>query len=490
MVRARAILFSVCCSCSVNLSQSVAELSSCSVADFGAVPDDGIDDRAAIQLAIDGGCAMFSGGEYTVLTPPMPRSIAMLTFPPNTEMYGNGATETVIKFSGDPQRVDWRGIQLNSNAHLHHLTLAVDTPPGSTDEQTHVVRADGPLHDIEIDHTICDNPVVVNSKKGDCYQFVGYEPRIDSPDRTIWNVNIHHNTVKRAARSGVGIHSGIHGTLVGGHYTSRIHNNLFLDTSDQDVDEEGSYLEAGLPSIDGIEIDHNTFEHIPNPLTPHAVSMVYSGHTWFHDNVLNGRGIIVDGCFDCEFYNNTVIQAVPAVVPAVILRRYIVNVTLHDEKYIREESAGVGSVLDFSQLVTGYPLNVKVEDSSLVQRAQGNILYSFGSVGLSVVSTTLDYQRPTETPTFFGIDLSGSAVTRTDNITLRRVSMLGPLKSPVRLNGGYAGAGNLHMEQVTSEAQYGLWCEDPFVGNTILGPVTYTNNTMPLALCPVSLMFY
>jgi hypothetical protein len=479
----KSLCLSLLLACNISTSEIASPITSCSVADFGAIPDDGVDDRLAIQSAITAGCAKFASGKYDIVTPAVPRPIAMLTLPVATEMFGDGATPTVLSFSGDPQGADWRGIQVNSGTYIHNLSFVVDMPVATTREQMHVVRGDGPLIGVTIKYTTCDSPIVAGSKRGDCFQFVGYEPNTTSPDKRIWDLELSYNTIIRSPRSGIAIHSGVHGTLVDGHYTTRIHHNIFQDVSDQDIDEEGSYLQDDAPSIDGLELDHNTFNHIPSPLTSTAVSLVYSGHTWMHDNNLNGRGMVVDACYNCDFGDNTIVQSIPTSIAAVVFRRAIHDTTIHDEHYTREASAGVGSVVELSQLVTGYPLDVTIKDYSLIQRAPGNILHSFGSVSLQMKDGVIVYDHPPENPTWFTMDLSGSSATATTGIVINRLTITGPIKAAARISGAYAGAGTFDVEHLTSPK--GLWCEDT---STITGPITYKNNNTPLPLCPLSLL--
>src|SRR5205085_10619263 len=141
-----------------------------------AIPDDGIDDRTALQAVLNacaGSTVSLEAGQYEVVTP-TPRSVAMLTLPAGTTLQGLG-TQSVIRFSGDNGTRAWRGTQLGHSTLIQRLRLITDFTPGTTDEQTHVIRGDGPLHDVTITDVAINHPSH-QSKSGDCIQFVGYPP--------------------------------------------------------------------------------------------------------------------------------------------------------------------------------------------------------------------------------------------------------------------------------------------------------------------------
>src|ERR1041384_4426851 len=89
------VLAAIVPACQLNepdatLSQAVTTYSS--PRDFGAIPDDGIDERTALQAvftACAGATVSLEAGPHEVVTP-SPRSVAMLTLPAGTPLQGLG----------------------------------------------------------------------------------------------------------------------------------------------------------------------------------------------------------------------------------------------------------------------------------------------------------------------------------------------------------------------------------------------------------------
>ena len=478
------VLAAILPACQLNepdatLSQAVTTCSS--PRDFGAIPDDGIDDRTALQAvftACAGATVSLEAGQYEVVTP-SPRSVAMLTLPAGTTLQGLG-TQSVIRFSGDNGAQDWRGIQLGSNTLIQRVKLISDFTPGTTNEQTHIMRGDGPLTDVTFTDVTINHPSHT-SKSGDCIQFVGYPPIDGSPDKRIFNANVNHVTFERCDRSGIGVHSGLHGTLTGGHFTSRFNDNTFINISDQDIDFEGS------GDIDGVEVDHNTFLVPTVNLESHtAISVVAATNIHVHDNQMD-RGLDLYGCSHCEIDHNVVTLSIPAVEPVANLRKTSTDVVFHDETYTRNASAGPGSVLEITQH-TSAPDHVTVADSQLTQHTDGLPLYAAGIVGLQVLRTTINYDGANAiAQRIDGLAVYGSSGTagiRTTDIHVVDTVVNGPLRAVMQISGSYSGTGTLEMTRVSSSGPVqGLRCENISTGAGITGPITYVDNQLPAPLC-------
>ena len=448
---------------------------------FGAIPDDGADDRAALQAALNacaGATLTLEAGRYDVITPPAPRPYAMLTLPAGLTLQGAGVS-SVIAFSGDNSGGDWRGIQLGNHTLIQHLKLISDFTPGTTNEQTHIIRGDGPLTDVTVTDVVINHPAHT-SKSGDCIQFVGYPPSDTSPDKRIWNANVHHVTFERCDRSGIAVHSGLHGTLVGGHFTTRFNNNLFVGISDQDIDGEGS------GDTDGVEIDHNTFQIPANLESMIAIQIQASSHIHIHDNDL-ARGIDLYGCSSCELDHNIVTKTLAGTDPVVNLRKLSSNVVFHDETYTRAASAGPGVVLQVAQKI-GAPDHITIADTQLIQHADAAALYTSGIVGLQLLRSTITYDGVNGVPgRIDGIVMNGSAgdlgIRSTDLHVIDSV-INGPYRAAIGISGSYEGVGTLEVTRThaTGSVQ-GLRCENIATGAGITGPVTYVDNQLPPAIC-------
>jgi len=462
---------------------------------FGAIPDDGEDDRVALQAALDacaGAVVDLEPGVYRVVTPARPagRPLAMLSLPDGTSLEGRSAASTTIEFSGDNGKLDWRGFQLASGTALRRLKLVSSFVAGSTVEQTHVARVDGPARGVHLQDVECTHPQN-GSKSGDCFQVVGYPP-----DQLVWDVEVDHVDVKNAGRSGVAIHSGLRGTLrPDGHWTSRIHDNHFRDVSDQPVDGEGS------GGIDGLEIDHNVFDYPANIEGSASIQIQSSSRVFIHDNVMNGRGVDLYGCGGCVLEHNRIDQTAPG-FPAVQLRKQGSGVKFVDESYSRSQSSGTGAVVVVAQKLSA-PDNVAFDHVTFVQRTPAPVISTIGIAGVDVLNSTLVYDGTGYMPGMRvdALSFSGSGASvnpsctdnqvpsdnpgvRTTRIRVRDNAVFGPYRSVVVVSGSYCGTGSLEVTRnVATGPLQGLRCEGAAVGSGITGPVVAKDNSIPASSC-------
>lgn len=468
---------------------------------FGAIPDDGADDRAAIQNAIDscvGGVVKLERGKYNVVTPyPRPAGVyAMLVSKTGTTLEGQGES-TIIEFSGNNGGKDWRGFQLSSSSEYRRFRMTSNFDSGTTVEQTHLMRADGPLRGIHISHLSCNHPAH-GAKSGDCIQLVGYPPSDDgSNDKRIWDIEIDHIVFEHSDRSGIAMHSGVHGTQRSdGHYSTRFHDNTFLDISDQSIDGEGS------GDIDTVEIDHNMFVVPSNLESAVAVQIQNSSKIHLHDNVLNGRGIDLYGCDNCLLSHNSCTQQIPG-APCVLLRKISRDVLFSDEKYTREVSAGDGPVIVIEQKLTA-PERVTIANSSIIQHSDGAAMHTSGIVGLNVLDTNVLYDGTAFSSGINRIDAfimagSGASVTpscrdngvpsdypgiRTTDIHIRDTTVIGPYRAAAIVSGSYCGTGTIEITRMkTVGVSQGIRCEGVSTGAGITGPITFLDNLLPVSSC-------
>lgn len=489
------MMVSGCSSSQSTTRQQKSSAACASALNFGVVPDDGRDDRAGLQAALDacaGSTVELDPGTYNVVTPVrvMGRPYAMLVMPPDTVLEGRSATATTIEFSGDNGKSDWRGLQLTSGDVVRRVRLVSRFVAGSTSEQTHIARVDGPARGIHLQDVACNHPQN-GSKSGDCLQVVGY-----APDKLVWDVEVDHVDFENTGRSGVSVHSGLRGTLgPDGHWSTRIHDCRFKDISDQPIDGEGS------GGIDGLEIDHNIFDYPTNIESSAAVQIQSSAHVYIHDNKFNGRGIDIYGCDSCVLEHNTIDQTAPE-FPAVQLRKKSNDVRFVDEVYTRSSASGVGPVVVVAQKLTA-PSDVVFDHVSFTQLTPAPVLSTAGIVGVDVVSSRLAYEGP-EMAAGSRIDalsISGSGASvnpsctdngvaseypgiRTTGIHIRDNLVSGAYRATVTVSGSYCGTGYLEVvRNVSTGPRQGLRCEGVSVGAGITGPLVFSGNVFPANDC-------
>jgi hypothetical protein len=429
---------------------------------FGAIPNDGIDDRAALQAALDSGCSpiVLEAGVYNVHTPPPPRTLAILTMRGATEIVGAGDA-TLIVFSGDAGQRDWHGIALGNHAIIHRLKL--DTANlVNTEQQTHAIQGTGPLTGPLVENVTFNHPIR-GLPGGDCIQLVG------RADGLITNPIIRNNNFAACDRSSIGMHSGVHG--------GQISNNSFPDTGDQDIDGEGT------GDLDGVEIGPgNSFAVGPHAHSSLALHLDGARNMHIHDNTFNGRGLLLFNCSQCEVDHDTITQVMPGST-ALQIEKDSAGVQVHDEHIRRAASAGAGSALRVVPHGSGTPRTVAVTSSQIIQETAGSVVEAFGIVGLQFVDNVFTYSGPADQ--LFLIHAAGSSDIRSTKIVIMGNTFDGAAKAAaVHLSGSGSGIGTASLRDNTSAgATRGLLCDNINQGGKILGPIIYSGNSMPPPAC-------
>lgn len=433
-----------------------------------AVPDDGLDDRVAIQNALTTkGCAHLGAGTYDIDTPvavaPARRVYAMLTMTTGRTVYGGGP-DTVLSFRGDAGGQDWFGLGLNGDrARVHDLTI--DTSElTNTSEQTHAIHGIGPTTGLEVDHVAFEHPAR-DLPGGDCIQFVGYGPT------PIVGARVHHNTFAHCDRSGVAAHSGMHDL--------QVVDNEFADTGDQDFDGEGS------GGNDGILIARNHFALSPQAQGTMAIQIQLAVNVRITDNQFGGRGLFLYGCSACELDHNTLSRTASGNSAIVEISEASSGVNVHHNTMDRAAGAGAGPMVRLVPHNSGTPDHVTVADNQILQHASGDIVNSTGAVGLYVYRNSVTYSGPVGAS--WGVLANGSAGAtpiRTDDIHVDRNTWYGALSGIIGVSGSYGGCRSVESsDNVATASLNGLVCLNVSTGAQVLGPVTSVRNQWPAHSC-------
>lgn len=278
---------------------------------FGAVPNDGLDDRPAAQQAIDaaaaagGGRVCFGPGRFTLTRAPIGsynRFAALSTHSPHIELQGAGPG-TVLEVVGDQAKADLWVISLDPGAHdISIRDLTIDTSATSnTSEQFHAIEVGsgigtGPVEDVRIDHVRFVHPSPADgTRKGDCLRFVG-----NTPASAVRRVTVIGGTFTSCARSGIAIQRNAFDLVIQG--------NQFTHASDQDIDSEPS---GGADDLNGsISIVGNVFRDDPS-VAQGDWSVTIGGvggpmaRVVVANNIFEGRGIDFYRASDVTISGNT-----------------------------------------------------------------------------------------------------------------------------------------------------------------------------------------
>lgn len=446
------------------LSTPVARASTCSVP--SAIPNDGLDDRAAIQQALDQqGCAYLPAGVYDIETPsfvpPARRIYAMLTLN-GAHLYGDGPA-SLLRFKGSAGGQDWEGVRMTGAGPALH-DLSMDTASLSmTGEQTHASKILGPAADAEVFHMSYNHPQR-GEPGGDCIQLVGYAASL------ITNARIHDNDFLQCDRSGVAIHSGARGL--------QITNNQFHDTGDQDVDGEGSG-----ENIDWL-IAHNTFSLGQSPQGDFALQLQLATNVRVTENVFAGRGIYAYSCTRCEFDHNEITRTTGSAGTGVVeISKASPFNQIHDNFIRRAATAGDGPVIRLVPHNSGTPDHATITNNVLRQETTGDVIYSVGLVGLNIEYNDVTYSGGPNLR--YGLLAYGSAGTygiRTTDLHVNANAWKGPLKAVIGISGSYMGAGTL-AATLNTAAVTGVICGNINTAGGIQGPFAVVSNSWLPSIC-------
>jgi hypothetical protein len=279
-------------------------------ADFGAVPDDGIDDRAAAQRALDlasvaGGRVCFGHGRWRLSRAPVGsynRFAALSTHGANVEIQGAGPG-TVLEVVGDQGSATTWVISVDPGARdVTIRDLTIDTSAATnTDEQFHAIEigngvGTGTVEDVRIHNVRFEHPDTGDgSRKGDCLRLAG-----NTPQSAVRRVTVVGGTFTRCARSGIAIQRNVFDLVIQG--------NQFTQASDQDIDSEptggvddlnGSVSIIGNVFRDDVSVAQGDFAVTVGGIGGPMARVVVSG------NIFEGRGINFYRASDVVVTGNT-----------------------------------------------------------------------------------------------------------------------------------------------------------------------------------------
>jgi hypothetical protein len=434
-----------------------------------AIPNDGLDDRVAIQEALTSqGCAHLTAGVYDIdsipFTPPARRPYMMLEAS-GAQLYGDGPG-TVLAFRGSTGGQDWQGIRMTGvGSALHDLSIATGAI-SDTDEQTHAVEVLGPATDAEISRVSFDHPIR-EGKSGDCIQLTGY-----NDGREIARVKIDENEFLHCDRSGVGVHSGT--------AQLEIVDNHFDDIGNTDLDFEGT------GDTSGVLIAHNTFTMSPGRHGVGAIQLQLIAGARVTDNVIDGRGIGIYQSDDVEIDHNQITLTQPTTGPVISVAKDSARTHILDNSITREVSAGAGAVISAGPHGTGTPDHLEIAGNELLQRTSFHVVNSGGLVGLSVRHNAISYSGE-QANAMWGVLARGSAGKygiRTTDVRVEANTFEGALRGAVATSGSYFGAGTLDTaDNVATGMTYGIFCDNYASQGGVTGPITSTGDSWPAPSC-------
>lgn len=429
-----------------------------------AIPDDGLDDRLGVQAAITARCCL-PAGTFDIDMPPTPpvgrRDYNVLTMRHRDQLCGAGRDKTFLKFHGDANRQDVRGVGIIGN-DVSIFDVSLDTSLWTgTVEQAHAIHVLGPwgsgkssIHDTNINHP------ERGMLGGDAIDLVGY-----LPSSVVDNLRIYNNHMT-CDRSCVEAHSGTANIEI-------VDNDM--TTGDIAIDTEGSGGHSKWT------IARNTIHGSEHQQGPYGIAMDLMRGASIFDNVLDGVGIYLYSCDHCSIVNNVITMSSGtgpgAVVEAVKVSSYLL---IAGNTMTRAAGMTPGPMIHVGPH-EGAPESVHIMMNTMAQNTNASILAAEGIVGLTFAFNVATYAgTAANIGAVVVLGSAGAAGIRTTGVSLLHNKLYGMFGYAFGISGSYAGTGNMTIvgNEAPSVAR-GLVCEGVALAGKILGPVVYTKNVMP-----------
>jgi hypothetical protein len=467
-------------------------------ADYGAIPDDGVDDRAAAQHALDdasvaGGTVCFGSGHWRLSRAPVGsynRFAGLSTHGKHLAIRGTGPG-TVLEVVGDQGAADMWVIALDPGAtDITIADLTIDTSGmTNTDEQTHAIEVGSgvcsttngtcsqPVSDIRIERVaIVHPPSPDGQRKGDCFRMVG-----NTPDTRVQRVTILGSSFTSCARSGIAIQRNV--------FDLAIIGNQFTAASDQDIDSEPT---GGATDLNATtEIIGNIFRDDVT-LRPAAaqgdwsVTVVGAGGPMSRvvvaNNIFEGRGLDLYRSGDIAITGNTFFATMSTGYGVIesenVTRRTIIAHNTIDRMGV------AGPLINVLPHSGGMPGDFTVSGNVLVQESGGGGIHIEGATDFSILDNRLKWTSPaaagssgiylrTTTQAADGIVISGNQIAGNG---LAYGILLAAAPNPI---GDVTLVGN-QLRGTT----VGLYCTQTTAG-LFPGPITSTGNRFGTVQCPL-----
>ncbi|HEV2783015.1 MAG TPA: hypothetical protein VGX25_26815 [Actinophytocola sp.] len=384
-------------------ASSAAPAPSCLRAeDFGAVPDDGQDDRDRLQAAIDAAqagprCLELGPGRFhaTRRQTPGTSSIASLRITGSLVLRGAGEGVTVLAMLGPGTCSGCQGFPNPTDWHLLAVTGATDvsisglTFDGSertnTIEQTHLLQVNGPTDNVLIEHATFNLPIIGPNAGGDCIRLLG--------THTEWvrNTTIRHTRGLDCDRSFIGIQRGLDGVVIE-------HSESVL-VGDQAIDFEPT----GGPSFECQPIVKNILMRqlvLRRGVSAGLTATIHGDGCAVAENVTLTDSTVEDGTVSILDARDVTLSRLrlrslpgnPA--PIVLARKRIENLRILDSELERLADSGTGQALKISGQNGAFPTDVLLSGVRITQATPGPLVSTEHLARLVIVGAELVYTGP------------------------------------------------------------------------------------------------
>jgi len=432
-------------------------------ADYGAKPNDDIDDRVPAQQALDdasatGGRVCFGAGVWTLTRASRGtynRFAALSTHGQHVEISGEGPS-TVLRIGGDQGGGATWVISLDPGASDIRLRDFVIDTSGmtNTDEDTHAIAigtnictptngtCSMPVLDVSVERMRFVHPRLPGApKKGDCIRLLG-----NTAATEVLRTKISGSTFTDCARSDVGIQRNVNSlTIIGNHFAS--------PRVDQHIDAEAS----GGEGDKRIEIIGNTFDSPGTTQGDHAVSIATYKYAVISGNVFNGRGLSLHQSTDAVVTGNLFDATCKKPGGVIAVSNVADRMVIADNVIYRRGAAGPG--IGVTRDRDGLPSELMITGNSITNETDAAGISMESPQDVTISHNAMRF--PTPTANTVGVHLLANK-RAIDKVMLANNRIVGALKAGVQLEASPHPFVDVTLtgNQVHG-SNFGLRCEGP-----------------------------
>jgi hypothetical protein len=424
---------------------SAAPAPSCvRAADHGALPDDGVDDRAQLQNAIDAaqdgpGCLELAAGRFhATRRPGGTDAIGSLRITEALSVRGAGAGVTVLAMLGSgtcpgcagPQ--DWILLEIAGGATGVSVSgLSLDGSERTrTGEQTHLLQLTGPTRDVLVEHVAFTLPTMGRATGGDCVRLLG---ALGANPALVRDTTIREVRGLDCDRSFVSLQRGVDGLLVERSESVRV--------GDQAIDFEptgGANCETLVRDVLMRQLTLRTGK------TEGATVTIAGERCRIVDDVTLTDSVVEDGgVFVLNAHNVTLsrlhLRSVPAVRPdeptpaPLLARERIVNLRVLDSVIERVAASGPGAVVRISGQDEFRPTDMLLSGVRVVSATREPMIQATNLARLVIVDAELVHQGPAVDNA--AVHVSAVPATPAESPRLTDTTVCGPLTEVITTRG-------------------------------------------------------
>ena len=450
-------------------------------AQYGGIPDDDLDDRAAIQSAIDeasgrGGRVCLADGRWRISRAPLGsynRAAGLTIHAPRVELSGNGPG-TVIEVVGDQGAATIFVISVDSGArNITVRDLVIETSGmTNTEEQTHAIQigtsvGTGSVEDVRIERVIFHHPRA-SSRKGDCLRMVGGE----APNQ-VRRVTVIGSTFTSCARSGIAIQRGVHDLVIMG--------NQFTQSSDQDIDSEPTALGGNS----GVTIVGNVFrDDVALAQGDWSVSIGgYDGPmtgVTLANNVFEGRGVYLYHTANLVISGNTFNSTMESGYPVIHFGGRAETIVINGNT-MRRRGVVDGPMLRIVHASGRSAQNVMISNNEMIQETIGEGIVTESVAKMTVVNNGIEWTKPA--PSAYGIH-HRSTIVGSEAIMISNNRLVGSIRYGILLGATNPFKTTSVVGNMTTGATTSLGCAQSPTGKFDQPIVFAANNFNSPAQCP------